>query len=416
MNETVIKVENLYKEYRLGVIGHGTLCRDLQSWWAKTMGKEDPNSLITGGEVKNKNLKENILALDSISFQINRNDLVGIIGRNGAGKSTLLKILSEITSPTRGEIKIKGRIASLLEVGTGFHPDLTGRENIYLNGTILGMRKKEIDKKINDIIAFSEIEKFIDTPAKRYSSGMYVRLAFSVAAHLDAEILIVDEVLAVGDTEFQRKCIKKMEELAREERTILFVSHNMNTINRLCTRGIYLKHGKIELISTTSECIAKYLNEEKSQEKTDNYIFSCTLMSKIHFEEICINDIKIVNNPVIRPEEKIKIVLRGECFEDIEDFKIILSIFKDDIKIMTVHDVIEPQKLKKGRFLSEFEIREYFLRPGDYSISIGGNNKDNWLHGKSNSYFTIAEEYSAKFPREHDGIINISYYGKRSYI
>lgn len=194
-------------------------------------------------------------------------------------------------------------------MGTGFHPDLTGRENIYLNGTILGMRKKEIDKKINNIIAFSEIEKFIDTPAKRYSSGMYIRLAFSVAAHLDAEILIVDEVLAVGDTEFQRKCIKKMEELARGERTILFVSHNMNTINRLCTRGIYLKHGKIELISTTSECIATYVNEEKSHEKTDNYIFSGTLMSKIHFKEICINDIKIVNNPVIRPEEKIKIVL-----------------------------------------------------------------------------------------------------------
>jgi len=174
MNETVIKVENLYKEYRLGIIGHGTLCRDLQSWWAKLRGREDPNALITSqGEIKKKNLKDHILALDNVSFQINKNDLLGIIGSNGAGKSTLLKILSEITFPTRGEIKIKGRIASILEVGTGFHSDLTGRENIYLKGTILGMRKKEIDRKINDIIAFAEIEKFIDTPAKRYSSGMY---------------------------------------------------------------------------------------------------------------------------------------------------------------------------------------------------------------------------------------------------
>jgi lipopolysaccharide transport system ATP-binding protein len=211
MSNTVIRVENLSKEYRLGTLNHGTLYRDLQSWWARKRGRDDPNSMIgASNHSQSDNENASFWALKDVSFEVEKGEVVGIIGRNGAGKSTLLKILSRVTAPTTGEVKIKGRIASLLEVGTGFHPELTGRENIYLNGSILGMKKREIDAKFDEIVKFAEIEKFLDTPVKRYSSGMYVRLAFAVAAHLEPEILLVDEVLAVGDAAFQKKCLGKM--------------------------------------------------------------------------------------------------------------------------------------------------------------------------------------------------------------
>jgi len=258
MSDVVIRVEDVYKEYILGKIGYGTLKDDLKSWWARIRGKEDPNSII--GQQSRLDLKhKHFLALNGVSFEVKEGEAVGIIGRNGAGKSTLLKILSRITTPSRGAIKIKGRISSLLEVGTGFHPELTGRENIYLNGAILGMKKKEIDKKLDEIIGFAGIEEFIDTPVKRYSSGMYVRLAFSVAAHLDSDILILDEVLAVGDAEFQKKCLGKMDDVTKNQgRTILFVSHNMAAIKNLCSRGILLKDGKIEVDGSVDEAVSKY--------------------------------------------------------------------------------------------------------------------------------------------------------------
>ncbi len=259
MGNTVIRVENLYKEYRLGVVSHGTLTHDLQSWWARIRGKEDPNSLIS--EHHNIDAEKNsFLALKDISFEVKQGDRVGIIGKNGAGKSTLLKIMSKITSPTRGQVKIKGRVGSLLEVGTGFHTELTGRENIYLNGAILGMSRKEIDRKFDEIVDFSGIEKHIDTPVKRYSSGMNVRLGFAVAAHLDPEILIVDEVLAVGDAEFQKKAIGKMEEVSKGEgRTILFVSHNMGAILQLCSEAILLDKGEVVFIDKVRIVVNKYM-------------------------------------------------------------------------------------------------------------------------------------------------------------
>lgn len=258
----VIKTENLSKEYRLGVIGSGTLRHDLQSWYARKRGKEDPNQKIGTNTYSDK---DSFLALDSLSVEINRGERVGIIGANGAGKSTFLKLLSRVTSPTSGELRFRGRIASMLEVGTGFHGELTGRENIYLNGAILGMSKAEITDKIDKIIEFSECEKFIDTPVKRYSSGMFVKLAFSVAAHLDAEIMIMDEVLAVGDMQFQKKCIKKMRELAlNENRTVLYVSHNMDTIRELCSRCIVLEHGKMIFDGDVEEAIKLYLGGEQT--------------------------------------------------------------------------------------------------------------------------------------------------------
>ena len=264
MSETVIKVENISKFYQLGLINHGTLAKDLQAWWAKIRGKDDPNSRISMVSNKNANADTDfIYALKDVSFDVKQGEVLGIIGANGAGKSTLLKILSRVTSPTSGCIKIKGRIGSLLEVGTGFHPELTGRENIYLNGAILGMRKHEIDRKLDEIIDFSGVEKFIDTPVKRYSSGMYVRLAFAVAAHLDPEILVVDEVLAVGDAEFQKKCLGKMDDVSKKEgRTVLFVSHNMTAVKNLCQQGIILKNGTVDYYGDINSAIDKYISNQ----------------------------------------------------------------------------------------------------------------------------------------------------------
>jgi lipopolysaccharide transport system ATP-binding protein len=269
MSDTVIKIENLSKHYRLGVIGHGTLYRDLQSWWAKIRKKADPNSLI-GVHSKNKN-SEWICALNNINLDVKKGEILGVIGSNGSGKSTLLKVLSKVTSPTTGLIKYKGRIASLLEVGTGFHSELTGRENIFLNGAINGMNKREVNKKLDEIVDFSGVEKFLDTPVKRYSSGMYVRLGFAVAAHLDPDILIVDEVLAVGDASFQKKAINKMQDVSEEEgRTVLFVSHNMDSIKQLCTKAILLQDGKIVKTGPTPEVINKYIASGSERAKLYN--------------------------------------------------------------------------------------------------------------------------------------------------
>lgn len=261
--EVVIKAENISKLYRLGQVGTGTLSHDLKRWWALTRGKEDPYLKIgMENDRTRKGGGDYAWALKDISFEIEQGDTLGIIGKNGAGKSTLLKLLSRVTAPTEGQIKIKGRIASLLEVGTGFHPELTGKENIYMNGAILGMTRREITAKFDEIVDFAGVELYINTPVKRYSSGMYVRLAFAVAAHLEPEILIVDEVLAVGDADFQKKCLGKMGDVASHGRTIIFVSHNMQAVQSLCKTAIYLKHGKIADMGRTDKVINNYLARE----------------------------------------------------------------------------------------------------------------------------------------------------------
>ena len=278
MSDIAIKIENVSKEYRLGAIGGGTLKGDIQSYFAKKMNKIDPNSKI-GNESYHYN--EKFLALDNISFEVKKGEIVGIIGHNGAGKSTLLKLLSRVTTPTSGTISYNGRIASMLEVGTGFHPELTGRENVYLNGAILGMTKEEVTKKFDKIVEFAEMEKFIDTPVKRYSSGMYVKLAFAVAAHLDSEILIMDEVLAVGDMKFQEKCLGKMDDTAHHDgKTVLYVSHNMNTIRQLCNRCIVLNHGKVIFDGDTEQAISIYSNVNPINLNAFN---DCSNMKRTYF-------------------------------------------------------------------------------------------------------------------------------------
>ena len=253
-----IKVEKLSKHYRLGVIGHGTLKDDVQRRWARLRGKSDPLQRIDPHHSLTS--KNDLWALRGIDFEIKQGEIVGIIGRNGAGKSSILKILSRITAPTTGQAMVRGRLASLLEVGTGFHPELTGRENVFLNGTILGMRAAEVRRKFDEIVAFSGVEQFIDTPVKRYSSGMYVRLAFAVAAHLEPDVLVIDEVLAVGDAGFQAKCLGKLGDVARGGRTVLFVSHNMVAVQRLCTRAIWLRDGYLEQDGEPAGVISSYLD------------------------------------------------------------------------------------------------------------------------------------------------------------
>lgn len=274
MSNTVIKVENLSKQYRLGQVSTGALSHDLNRLWYRIRGKEDPYLKI--GEANDRTTtgsSDYVWALRDINFEVKHGEVLGIIGRNGAGKSTLLKILSRTTAPTTGSIKIKGRVASLLEVGTGFHPELSGRDNIFLNGAILGMTKKEIARKFDEIVDFAGVERYIDTPVKRYSSGMYVRLAFAVAAHLEPEILIVDEVLAVGDSEFQKKCLGKMKDVSeRDGRTVLFVSHNMAAVKQLCTHCLYLKNGNLYTKGETNEVIQQYLKETEYKQ-TSNFVY-----------------------------------------------------------------------------------------------------------------------------------------------
>jgi len=287
MSNTVIEFNNVGKQYILGTIGTGTLSQDLNRWWARVRGKEDPFLKI--GDTNDRTQKGNsrfVWALRDINLKVEQGDVVGIIGKNGAGKSTLLKILSRVTSPTTGNIKIKGRIASLLEVGTGFHPEMTGRENIYMNGSIMGMTKAEIKSKFDEIVDFAGVAKYVDTPVKRYSSGMMVRLGFAIAAHLEPEILVVDEVLAVGDAEFQKKAIGKMKDVSQQGgRTVLFVSHNMDSMLNLCNKGIVLENGKVIFESDIRSAVAEYLSSGKSevhyiQKKPINNVF----IKEVHFE------------------------------------------------------------------------------------------------------------------------------------
>lgn len=274
MSRIVLKAIDISKQYRLGQLGTGTISHDMNRWWHKIRGKEDPYLKI--GEANDRSIKGTsnyVWSLKDINFEIKQGEAVGIIGKNGAGKSTLLKILSQVTTQTTGKVKIRGRISALLEVGTGFHPELTGRENVFLNGAILGMTKEEIKRKFDEIISFSGVERYVDTPVKRYSSGMLVRLGFAVAAHLESEILIVDEVLAVGDAEFQKKCLGKMNEITSGEgRTVLFVSHNMAAIKQFCTEGIYLKNGSIDSIGNIHQVCNNYLSENTNESLSSVYI------------------------------------------------------------------------------------------------------------------------------------------------
>lgn len=374
----------------------------------------------TGSDTRNVTAEqEDFWALKDVSFDINQGERVGIIGRNGAGKSTLLKILSRITEPTTGSIRIVGRVASLLEVGTGFHPELTGRENIYLNGAILGMGRQEIRKKFDEIVSFAEIEKFLDTPVKRYSSGMYVRLAFAVAAHLEPEILIVDEVLAVGDAQFQKKCLGKIEDVSTKEgRTVLFVSHNMGAILQICNRCILLDKGVAAFNGDVRTAVSVYSKASQCGYKINSSNFIGSLKSKIEFREVRIYGSKTEGGE-IPPSVEISIVVVGNCREYIPKFRTSVVIYKDGFRLCTLHDLAVPEPLLPGKIVSEVKIPPFFLRPGDYYIAVGGHDGGtlapgtDWIFGNEVASFTIGEEWSDLNDFANVGAFNLPHKGSR---
>lgn len=378
---TAIEFNNISKLYRLGLVSSGTLSNDLKRWWQMSiLGKEDP--FLKVGSVNDRSKaadSEYVWALKDINFKVEQGDVVGIIGKNGAGKSTLLKLLSRVTGPTTGTIKAKGRIGSLLEVGTGFHPELTGRENIYMNGAILGMTKQEIARKLDEIVDFSGCERYIDTPVKRYSSGMTVRLGFAVAAHLDPEILVVDEVLAVGDAEFQKKAIGKMQDVSRGEgRTVLFVSHNMSSIRKLCKAGVVLKNGSIDHIGTADDCVDYYIGSNLSDiygytEIADKHHMAGVIREMEYLSVRMLNDCQNVSNAeplhfvmrVKRNDPKIRKCQFGVVIRDNSDV-VVGAMYSKMVELPTNSDLLEV----------ELELPNHQLAKGKYSLNFNISYND----------------------------------------
>lgn len=377
MNQTAIHIENVGKLYRLGEVGTGTLSHDLNRWFARIRGKEDPFAKV--GEVNDRTTKgssDYVWALQDVNLHIEKGSAVGIIGKNGAGKSTLLKLLSKVTAPTTGHIKVNGRIASLLEVGTGFHPELTGRENIYLNGAILGMTKKEIRRKFDEIVAFAGVDRYIDTPVKRYSSGMYVRLAFAVAAHLESEILIVDEVLAVGDAEFQRKCLGKMGDVTQKEgRTVLFVSHNMAAIKNLCTSAALMKNGTLIAQGYTGDIIDQYLSDGNEAER----FIEWKEAERPGTDELEVKSIKVLDSKgridsLLTTGDELTFEIEYNIKKEIKDLRVAVNIFTSDgIEIISSSDfLVQPDsRLRKpGPYKSVCKIPARLLNLGSHTATI----------------------------------------------
>lgn len=372
-NEVVIKAEHVSKLYRLGQVGTGTLSHDLKRWWATARGKEDPYLKV--GVENDRTKKSNsdyAWALQDINFNVERGDTLGIIGKNGAGKSTLLKILSRVTTPTKGEIKVRGRIASLLEVGTGFHPELTGKENIYMNGAILGMTKREISSKFDEIVDFAGVELYINTPVKRYSSGMYVRLAFAVAAHLEPEILIVDEVLAVGDAEFQKKCLGKMGDVASHGRTIIFVSHNMQAVQSLCKTALYLKAGRVADVGRTDMVINNYLSREIKNCMERDWNGDNEAPGNEYIKMVAARAIPHVANPNDPITVGTPITMQFEFISYLDKVPIELSLLLFTFAGVCIFNLgAGPLTLEKGKkYKSELQIPGNLLNDDIYTINL----------------------------------------------
>ena len=410
---TAIEFNHVGKQYRLGLVSTGTISHDLNRWWqTAVLRKEDPYLKI--GSVNDRTQKADsdyVWALRDIDFKVEQGDVVGIIGKNGAGKSTLLKLLSKVTGPTVGSIRARGRIASLLEVGTGFHSEMTGRENIFMNGAILGMTKQEIASKLDEIVDFSGCERYLDTPVKRYSSGMMVRLGFAVAAHLDPEILVVDEVLAVGDAEFQKKAIGKMQDVSKGEgRTVLFVSHNMDSVQRLCKTGVLLKDGMLEYQGTVEDTIAVY-----QQMYIPKNIKRWVNTKERKFNGLLINEFVLkCNNQVlnhdIRPEDNVTVEVNFDLFDKISDLTIGISLFDERGRYIyrTLHtdlDEFYNDKLKVGNNVLQAVIPTEYLKSGLYNVQLDiSRHNSSWIVDPFNEQemtLTLVVDQSSIFSQMH---------------
>jgi lipopolysaccharide transport system ATP-binding protein len=402
----IIEVRNLSKKYKIGERQRYLSLRDSVSNLFSSKNTEGPP----------------FWALDDVSFDIQAGESVGIIGRNGAGKSTLLKILSRITPPTKGSVILRGRMASLLEVGTGFHSELTGRENVFMNGSILGLKKREIEAKFDEIVDFSGVEQFIDTPLKHYSSGMQLRLAFAVAAHLEPEILVIDEVLAVGDAEFQKRCLGKMDEVSRSGRTVLFVSHNLGAIESLCPNSLFLQFGKLKLNDTTKKVISAYsLSGNETLGKSLSMIpFEGSLKNLITFENLTINNKNpFQSNIILSPKNDFTIILFSNLYSSLKPFKVTLSFFVSGIRVFTLHDCRYPTASGSDRIKSTFVVPKGILRPATYSIALGAHEegfKANWIWATDVCFFEILEEWDDKLDPINIGFINVDAFTQRENI
>lgn len=424
MSDVVIQVENLSKRYRLGLIGRTSLHEDLARWWARMQGKPDPSLRLdqlqrleaagrAGGWVSGDD-PEHVWALRDVSFEVKRGEVIGIIGRNGAGKSTLLKILTKVTSPTLGEVRMKGRVASLLEVGTGFHPELTGRENIFLNGAIMGMSRVEIKSRFDEIVAFAEVDKFIDTPVKRYSSGMYVRLAFAIAAHLEPEILLVDEVLAVGDMAFQQKCIGKMGEVARGGRTVLFVSHNMGSIKTLCSEVIWLAGGGLAGRGTSAEMVERYLQETVSESGLIPLPPARhRVLSPFQIESIEILDGRNNRTSQLLYGDEIQFKLTVRNDEPIEEIRVGIELFSGGLCVTSFHTpAFTMPVVREGKVLT-CRIPRGSLMPGNFEMHVGAHGYRthkglDWVPGAAGFRITnIPAEEGGRYDRRENGVVRV---------
>ncbi|XAL98846.1 ABC transporter ATP-binding protein [Phycisphaeraceae bacterium D3-23] len=405
MTQPAIQADRLTKRYRLGagVAAEQTLAERISHGLRRRLRRASAPK------------PEWFEALRGVSFDVRPGEVLGVIGRNGAGKSTLLKLLARITEPTSGSATLHGRVGSLLEVGTGFHPELSGRENIYLNGAILGMKRREITRQFDAIVDFAEIERFLDTPVKRYSSGMYVRLAFAVAAHLEPEVLLIDEVLAVGDAGFQRKCLGKMSDIAGSGRTVLFVSHDMGAVAKLCDRVMLLDQGQVQSITEPGPAIHQYLQLAADWRSDPAGVFSGPLTDALSFTGLTINDLPEDQPQIINPDDTLTLRVTGHASEAVPAFRTTFSIYQDGVRVLTQHDTAEPEDLPAGEFRSCVTIPRLLLRPGNYTVAIGGyrDGMNEYLWGADLARFTITQQWSADYDPINLGLINVPGHGTR---
>ncbi len=410
MTAPAIRAEGLSKQYRIDPPG------DRPDTFREAVTRAVTVPFRRLGQRRSDDSAGHIWALRDVAFEVGRGDVVGIIGRNGAGKTTLLKVLSRITAPTRGRVEIRGRLASLLEVGTGFHPDLTGRENIFVNGAILGMSRSEIQRRFDEIVAFADIERFLDTPVKRYSSGMAVRLAFSIAAHLDPDVLLVDEVLAVGDAQFQRRCLGKLSDVGREGRTVLFVSHNLGAVTKLCSRGILLSQGSVVMDGSVAEAAAAYARELSRGNGWTRDDFSGPLSAKLQLRGISINGRDAREAVMVRPSEPIVVNVRGSAAEDMPGYRTTVLFFKEGQLVISRHDAIEPTWLGCGEFEAEISLPAFFLSPGQYTLTFAGYTVESgtWTVSRDHLPFSVTEEWSPEYDTTGSmGLVNLPASGRR---